>query len=96
MKRIDNRVFYRNVISIAMPIALQSLIGSSLSLIDNLMVGSLGEVELAAVGAGIQVFFLHWMLLFGFNGGAADPCAGRGIQRGQKDNIQNKEMRDTS
>ena len=71
MKRIDNRVFYRNVISIAMPIALQSLIGSSLSLIDNLMVGSLGEVELAAVGAGIQVFFLHWMLLFGFNGGAA-------------------------
>ena len=29
---------------IALPIALQSLIGSSLSLIDNLMVGSLGEL----------------------------------------------------
>lgn len=31
---------------IALPIALQSLIGSSLSLIDNLMVGSLGELQL--------------------------------------------------
>lgn len=71
MVKIDNRVFYSNILSIALPIALQSLIGSSLSLIDNLMVGSLGEVELAAVGAGVQVFFLHWMLLFGFNGGAA-------------------------
>lgn len=71
MEKINNEVFYRNVLSIALPIAVQSLIGSSLSLIDNVMVGSLGETELAAVGAGVQVFFLHWMLLFGFNGGAA-------------------------
>ena len=43
---------------IALPIALQSLIGSSLSLIDNLMVGSLGELQLNAVGVSVQIFFL--------------------------------------
>ena len=42
---------------IALPIALQSLIGSSLSLIDNLMVGSLGELQLNAVGVSVQIFF---------------------------------------
>lgn len=56
---------------VALPIALQGLIGSSLSLVDNLMVGSLGELELNAVGVSVQIFFIHWMLLFGFMGGSA-------------------------
>ena len=56
---------------VALPIALQSLIGSSLSLVDNLMVGSLGETELAAVGVGIQPFFIFWMVMFGFSSGSA-------------------------
>ena len=68
---IDNRKFYRKLVKIALPIAVQSLIACSLSLIDNLMVGYLGEAELAAVGIGIQVYFIHWMVLFGFNSGGA-------------------------
>lgn len=56
---------------VALPIALQSLIGSSLSLIDNLMVGSLGELELNAVGVSVQIFFIFWMMIYGFTGGAA-------------------------
>lgn len=56
---------------IALPIALQSLIGSSLGLIDNLMVGSLGELQLNAVGVSVQIFFVYWMLLYGISGGAA-------------------------
>ena len=56
---------------VALPIALQSLIGSSLNLIDNLMVGSLGELELNAVGVSVQIFFIYWMLLYGFSGGVA-------------------------
>ena len=55
----------------ALPIALQSLIGSSLALVDNLMVGTLGERELAAVGVGIQPFFIYWMVTFGFVSGTA-------------------------
>jgi len=36
-----------------------------------MMVGSLGERELAAVGIGIQPFFIYWVLIFGFTGGCA-------------------------
>ena len=54
-----------------MPIALQSLIGSSLAFVDNLMVGTLGEKELSAVGVGIQPFFIFWMVTFGFVSGTA-------------------------
>lgn len=56
---------------IALPIALQSLIASSLNLIDTLMVGSLGEVELASMGLSTQLFFIHWGVLFGFSSGAS-------------------------
>jgi putative MATE family efflux protein len=54
-----------------LPIAAQSLISSTLNLVDNLMVGSLGETELAAVGVASQIFFIHWMLMFGFTSGSA-------------------------
>ncbi len=68
---IKNKELLRMLAKVALPIALQSLIGSSLSFIDNLMVGSLGELELNAVGVSVQIFFIHWMLLYGFAGGAA-------------------------
>lgn len=68
---LDKKRFYKDVVRLALPISLQSLIASSLSLVDNLMVGSLGEAELAAVGAGIQIYIIHWLVLFGFTGGSA-------------------------
>ncbi len=71
MQTLNDRHLYRKILMIALPIAMQSLIGSSLSLIDNLMVGSLGEAQLAAVGAGVQIFFLYWMIIFGFTSGGA-------------------------
>lgn len=71
LNTIKNRDLLRMVAKVALPIAAQSLIGSSLSLIDNLMVGSLGELELNAVGVSVQFFFVNWMLLFGFTSGTA-------------------------
>jgi putative MATE family efflux protein len=68
---IETKSLYRTLRRIALPIALQSLIASSLNLIDTLMVGSLGEVELASVGLSTQLFFIHWGVLFGFSSGAA-------------------------
>ena len=35
------------------------------------MVGSIGEPQLAAVGIASQIFFIHWMLMFGFTSGSA-------------------------
>jgi Na+-driven multidrug efflux pump len=40
-------------------------------LIDNLMIGGLGELALNAVGVSAQMFFVFWMLVFGFTSGNA-------------------------
>ena len=71
LNTINNKDLLRMMVKVALPIAAQSLIASSLSLIDNLMVGSLGELELNAVGVSVQYFFVNWMLLFGFTSGTA-------------------------
>lgn len=68
---IETKSLYKTLARVALPIALQSLIASSLGLVDNLMVGSLGEAELAAVGLSVQVYFVHWMVMFGFTSGSS-------------------------
>ena len=67
----DRRKFLKTVALVASPIALQSLIGSSLNLVDNLMIGHLGELPLNAVGVSVQIFFVYWMFVFGFASGGA-------------------------
>lgn len=71
LNTINNKLLLKTMAAVALPIALQSLIGSSLNLVDNLMVGSLGEAELNAVGVSVQFYFVHWMLLYGFTSGTA-------------------------
>ena len=71
----NKKVLYRNLAVVAVPIALQSLIASSLNLIDNLMVGALGEAELAAVGAGLQIYFISMILTIGFSAGCSTFAA---------------------
>jgi putative MATE family efflux protein len=63
---IENKKFYATLAAVALPIALQSLISSSLTLVDNLMVGQLGESALSSVGLAIQIFNMQWMVIFGF------------------------------
>lgn len=68
---IDKKQLNRKLARLAIPIAIQGIVSSTLSLVDNLMVGFLGETELAAVGVGSQIFSIHYMLLFGLIGGSA-------------------------
>jgi putative MATE family efflux protein len=56
---------------IAFPIALQNLIMSFLNMIDTVMIGKLGEIEIAAVGLANQFFFLFILIVFGVNSGAS-------------------------
>ena len=67
----DNKEFYINMLKIAIPIALQSLIQSSLNMIDTIMIGKLGETQIAAVGLANQVFFIFCIVLFGINSGCS-------------------------
>lgn len=71
LNTINNKALFKTLAVVALPIALQSLIGSSLNLVDNLMVGSLGEAELNAVGVSVQIYFIHWMVLYGFTSGSS-------------------------
>ena len=50
MKKQD--AFYKTVIKIALPVTLQSLLQSSFSVIDQLMIGKLGSTSIAGVGLG--------------------------------------------
>ena len=65
-KELNKKIF-----KIAAPIAVQGVVSATLSMVDNLMVGFLGETELAAVGVGAQIFMLHYMVLFGLLSGSA-------------------------
>lgn len=71
LNRNENKELMKKVGLVAGPIALQSLIASSLNLVDNLMIGGLGELALNAVGVSIQMYFVFWMLVFGFTSGTA-------------------------
>lgn len=68
--RVD-RNFFKKVLIIAIPIMLQNFITSSLNMIDTIMVGKLGEVEIAAVGIANQYFFLFSMILIGLCAGCS-------------------------
>lgn len=57
--------------AIAIPIALQNLITSSLNMVDTLMISSLGQASIAAVGLANQLFFFYMLISFGINSGSS-------------------------
>jgi len=57
--------------TLALPIAAQNLVSSTVNMVDTVMIGQLGEVEIAAVGQANQLFFLFALMLFGINSGSA-------------------------
>ncbi|MGL5098453.1 MAG: MATE family efflux transporter, partial [Fusobacteriaceae bacterium] len=62
--------FYRNLFFVTVPIVLQSFIASSINMLDTLMIGKVGEVELASVGIANQFYFLFSLAIFGISAGA--------------------------
>lgn len=59
------------MIAIALPITLQSIMFSSRSLVDVLMLGQLGEAEIAAVGVAARATFVTTIMLVGVTTGGA-------------------------
>ena len=54
--------FYRRLFIISLPIVIQNLITSSLNMLDTMMIGKVGELELASVGIANQYYFLYSLL----------------------------------
>lgn len=64
-----NSDFYHKMLRIALPIVIQNFISSFLNMIDTVMVGRLGETEIAAVGIANQYFFFFNMFMIGLGAG---------------------------
>ncbi|MCQ2597171.1 MAG: MATE family efflux transporter [Treponema sp.] len=61
--------FYSSLIAIAVPVMMQNLLQTFVNMLDTIMIGRLGSIEIAAVGLGNQVFFVLNMILFGITSG---------------------------
>jgi len=70
-----DKKYYKALLYIALPITLQSVIQSSLSIIDQMMVGQLGEKAIAAVGFASRPTFILLYLLMGLGSGASVYCS---------------------
>ena len=68
---LDKKQLNKKIVSIATPIAIQGIVSATLMMVDNIMVGFLGETELAAVGVGSQIFMVHYLVMFGILSGSA-------------------------
>jgi putative MATE family efflux protein len=66
-----SKQFYKRMFTLAIPIAIQTLLTSSLHMVDSMMVGQLGVKSIAAVGVANKITTILILVLQGFGTGAA-------------------------
>ena len=59
----EEKRFFRTVCTLAIPAALQSLLQSSFSLVDQIMIGQLGTVSVAAVGLAVKFASIYAVVI---------------------------------
>ncbi|GAK58850.1 MATE efflux family protein [Candidatus Vecturithrix granuli] len=67
----EKRQFYQTLVKLAIPVSIQNMISSSLNLVDTIMIGQLGAVEVAAVGLANRLFFVFILVSFAISSGTA-------------------------
>lgn len=67
-----NRQFYRRVLLIAIPIIIQNGITNFVSLLDNIMVGQVGTLQMSGVSVANQLLLVFNLCVFG-------GCSGAGL-----------------
>lgn len=66
---IGDKKFYKTLMQVAAPLVLQQLITTSVQLVDNVMVGRLGETSIGAVSIVNQLYFIVILVTFGVYAG---------------------------
>lgn len=92
---IGDRRFYATVLAILVPMIIQNGITNFVSLLDNLMVGSLGDAEMSGVAIANQLVFIFNLCIFGGLSGAGIYGAqfyGAGDIKGLRDSFRIKIM----
>lgn len=67
---LEDRTFLGKAFTIALPVAMQGMLNTIVNLVDTMMIGSLGETAIAAVGLANKVFFVFTLLVFGVVSGS--------------------------
>ena len=67
---IGDRAFYRRVFAIAIPIIIQNGITNFVSLLDNIMVGQVGTLQMSGVSIVNNLIFVFNLCIFGAASGA--------------------------
>jgi len=82
---VGDQAFYEKVITIVLPIIIQNTVSNVVSLLDNVMVGRVGTLEMSAVSIVNQLLFIFYLCIFGGLAGAgifATQFAGAGDDEG--------------
>ncbi len=67
---IGDKHFYRQVITILIPVIIQNTVTHVVSLVDNVMIGSVGTLQMSAVAIINQLLFVFNLCIFGGLSGA--------------------------
>lgn len=70
-KFIGDKKFYKTLLAIVIPIILQQFITQFVSLVDNLMIGNVGNSEMTGVSLANQLLFVFNLAIFGSLSGAS-------------------------
>ncbi len=92
-KFVGDKAFYRSVMIILLPLVVQQGITSAVNLLDNLMVGSLGEESLSAVSVVNQILMVFNLTIFGGLSGVSifgAQFAGKGDVDGMRQSFRTK------
>lgn len=82
-----DKKFYRQVVGIAVPIALQGFITTGVNMMDTLMIGIVGETQLSAVSLANQFISIYQILCMGIGMGASVLVA-RYYGMGDRDSLK--------
>ena len=68
--QLKNPIFYKKTIHILIPVLLQQLISVGINFMDNVMIGSFGEVQIAAVSLANQFYNIFQFVCMGLGSGS--------------------------
>ena len=69
-KFIGDKLFYKKVLAVAVPIMVQNGITNFVSLLDNIMVGRIGTEQMSGVAIVNQLIMIYFLCIFGGVAGA--------------------------
>ena len=67
---VKDKEFYKKLLAIAIPLALQNLINVAVGLLDTVMLGQLGEIAMSGSSLGNQIGFIYNIMNMGLTAGA--------------------------